>query len=298
MRGRLMRFHKVLGSPAELPQVVRQLEVHGVHVDRIVVTEPFDQLSSQAQEALLRLERSSEIKVDWIVETLGLREDRTAGAATPSEQTRTMFAAAEPMETAERLARYELTKRGFDVVAASLLGLFLAPLMLVVALVVAIDVGLPVVFWQKRPGRHGRPFKLYKFCTMRAAHDADGRRVADEDRLSLVGQLLRRTRLDELPQLYNVLLGDMSFVGPRPLLPEDQPAESQRAACRSTRTYGACPGSRRAHHIARRQECSRLVVRSKCVLVVGCENPPPHPGGDRDGREGRSSCSNHRADGA
>jgi hypothetical protein len=73
-------------------------------------------------------------------------------------------------------------------------------------------------------GARGRPFKLYKFRTMAAAHDSAGNCVPDEERLSAIGRILRRTRLDEVPQLYNILVGEMSFVGPRPLLPVDQPA--------------------------------------------------------------------------
>ena len=90
-----------------------------------------------------------------------------------------------------------------------------------ITLLIAIDVGLPVVFWQSRPGRYGRPFKLYKFRTMRAPHDEQGNRIPDQHRVSKLGALLRLTRLDELPQLYNILVGEMSFVGPRPLLITD-----------------------------------------------------------------------------
>jgi lipopolysaccharide/colanic/teichoic acid biosynthesis glycosyltransferase len=112
------------------------------------------------------------------------------------------------------------------VAVATLLLFIFAPLILVVGLLAVLDVGLPIVFWQQRPGVGGRPFRLYKVRTMVAAHDANGRRRGDDQRSSAIGKFLRRTRLDELPQLYNILIGDMSFVGPRPLLPSDQPIGS------------------------------------------------------------------------
>ena len=80
------------------------------------------------------------------------------------------------------LGTYGYVKRAFDILLAVFLSVFLAPLMLVIALLVCADVGVPVVFWQQRPGRDGRPFKLFKFCTMRAAHDALGNRIPDEQR--------------------------------------------------------------------------------------------------------------------
>jgi lipopolysaccharide/colanic/teichoic acid biosynthesis glycosyltransferase len=117
--------------------------------------------------------------------------------------------------------RYDLLKRLIDILGAAALVVVLSPVLLLVAVIVVLDVGFPIVFWQMRPGRYGYPFKVYKFRTMRGAHTPDGSRVADPERTSRFGRLLRRYRLDELPQLLNVLVGDMSFVGPRPLLAAD-----------------------------------------------------------------------------
>ena len=111
-------------------------------------------------------------------------------------------------------------KRAIDV-AGALVGLVvLSPVMLVVAWRVRRELGRPVLFRQQRPGLHGKVFALYKFRTMRDVRGADGRLLPDEDRLTRFGRFLRSTSLDELPELWNVLRGDMSLVGPRPLLVE------------------------------------------------------------------------------
>jgi len=95
----------------------------------------------------------------------------------------------------------------------------LAPVLLAIALVVAMTLGRPVLFHQVRSGRGGRPFAMVKFRTMRHARRPDGALLSDEDRVSRFGRLLRRTRLDEIPGLIHVVRGEMAMVGPRPLLP-------------------------------------------------------------------------------
>jgi len=109
-------------------------------------------------------------------------------------------------------------KRFFDL--ALIISAFpvISPLLAVMALVLRNTVGAPVFFRQVRPGLLGRPFAIYKFRTMRDARDADGNLPPDADRLMRLGRFLRATSLDELPELWNVLKGDMSIVGPRPLL--------------------------------------------------------------------------------
>jgi lipopolysaccharide/colanic/teichoic acid biosynthesis glycosyltransferase len=109
-------------------------------------------------------------------------------------------------------------KRAFDVVMAAVILGVLGPLMILVAIAVFLELGRPVLFRQLRPGRGARPFELFKFRTMRDSRDAAGSPLPDGERLTGIGEILRRASIDELPELWNVLRGDMSLVGPRPLL--------------------------------------------------------------------------------
>lgn len=129
-------------------------------------------------------------------------------------------------------------KRAIDVVAASLLLLILFPVLLVTALLIAARMGRPVLFRQVRPGQHEAPFEMLKFRTMRDAFDAEGNPLADADRLTRLGRFLRASSIDELPELWNVLKGDMSLVGPRPLLMEYLP----RYTAEQTRRHAVRPG--------------------------------------------------------
>lgn len=109
-------------------------------------------------------------------------------------------------------------KRFLDILLSLIALIVLSPLMLVVAVLIRIKLGGPVIFCQERPGKNERIFKLYKFRTMTNARDKNGNLLPDEARLTKFGKLLRSTSLDELPELWNILKGDMSIVGPRPLL--------------------------------------------------------------------------------
>lgn len=109
-------------------------------------------------------------------------------------------------------------KRSLDIVL-SLIGLILlSPILVIVAILIRIKLGGPVIFSQERPGKDEKIFKMYKFRTMTDARDADGELLSDEERLTPFGKKLRSTSLDELPELWNILKGDMSIIGPRPLL--------------------------------------------------------------------------------
>ncbi len=114
---------------------------------------------------------------------------------------------------------YKYIKRGMDFAVAFIALLFLSPLMLIVSILIKLNRDGPVLFKQKRPGINGKIFTVYKFRTMSVkTHDENGRELSDFERMSKIGNLLRKTSVDELPQFINILKGDMSFIGPRPLL--------------------------------------------------------------------------------
>lgn len=123
-------------------------------------------------------------------------------------------------------------KRPLDLVISSVALLILFPVMLVIALLVRINLGSPVVFTQERPGLNEKTFKLYKFRSMTDKRDENRELLPDEERLTSFGKRLRRTSLDELPELFNILKGEMSLVGPRPLLVEYLPRYNPRQARR------------------------------------------------------------------
>ncbi len=129
-------------------------------------------------------------------------------------------------------------KRIFDILLAGGALLFLSPVLLVLALLVRVRLGSPVLFGQRRPGKDEKIFKLYKFRSMTDARDAEGRLLPDEQRLTPFGKKLRGTSLDELPELWNILRGDMSLVGPRPLLVEYLP----RYTAKQRRRHEVRPG--------------------------------------------------------
>jgi len=133
---------------------------------------------------------------------------------------------------------HKFSKRLIDIVGAGLAIILLSPLFLGISLLIWMTMSLPVVFKQERAGYLGRPFTVIKFRTMRDTRDSDGRLLPDGERLSGVGKFLRRFSFDELPQFWNVLVGDMSLVGPRPLLVQ----YLSRYSAEQARRHEAKPG--------------------------------------------------------
>jgi len=125
-----------------------------------------------------------------------------------------------------------MLKRLFDITVSALLLILLLPIVIIVSVLIRLKMGSPILFRQMRPGLYGEPFEVYKFRTMSEQVDLSGNTLPDGARLTNLGRFLRKTSLDEIPQLFNVFNGDMSLVGPRPLLMEYLPLYSLEQAKR------------------------------------------------------------------
>jgi len=218
--GRSVNGVQVFGPPAHLEAVVEEFDAHGVRTDRVVMGGATSELSADALATVQSVCRRRNIDLVFVPDPLGL------GAAEPAGRSRRRdpeLVPADPFPAEIRPALYHRLKRVVDAVAALVLILWLLPLLAFAGLMVFLDLGSPVLFWQQRAGQGGGEFQLYKLRTLRPPLDHRGQRIPTDRRLSWIGRFLRQTRIDELPQLLNVLVGDMSLIGPRPLLADDQP---------------------------------------------------------------------------
>ena len=218
MVGRSVAGVRVLGPSNQLLPVIEEFKEHGITVNRIIVGGDQDFLAQETREKLDDICDEYNIRVDFVPQLIGL----SSLQAPPLEsQMKPRVATAVNIS----LPRYFLAKRFIDFCLSFLLIVILLPVFVLVAIVVLLDVGSPVFYWQRRIGMHAQVFQMHKFRTLKPAFDWRGRPIGMTERISGVGALVRKFRLDELPQLLNVLVGDMSLIGPRPLLPHDQPPD-------------------------------------------------------------------------
>jgi lipopolysaccharide/colanic/teichoic acid biosynthesis glycosyltransferase len=216
--GRSVHGVRVFGPPLHLRALIEEFATHGVRIGRVLVSEGSGTLLARELEQIRHVCAERRIELTSLRDLLG---DSIATAFSAAATTPTKF----DYRTDVKASTYFRRKGRIEFVVAMALLVVLSPLWLFAALLAFLDVGSPTLFWQQRIGLHGRDFQLYKIRTLRPAFDRHGGKIREEQRLSWIGRLLRHSRLDELPQLLNVLVGDMSLVGPRPLLAEDQPAD-------------------------------------------------------------------------
>jgi lipopolysaccharide/colanic/teichoic acid biosynthesis glycosyltransferase len=212
---RSVNGHLIAGSPLHIFKIFDEYALHGVEINKIAIAIPLEEISGDAWIEITRIAKERSIDLDILPERLFL--------SSPPKRSAPQVAQVR-QELAESASRpiWKL-KRVLDVVLSAVVTIVIAPIAAMVAILILIDVGHPVVFWQQRVGRLGRSLHVHKFRTMRAPFDKYGHSIPEDQRLSWIGRFLRATRLDEIPQLCSIFTGSMSVVGPRPLLPIDQP---------------------------------------------------------------------------
>jgi lipopolysaccharide/colanic/teichoic acid biosynthesis glycosyltransferase len=214
MSGRSFSGIPVLGASAKCEAVLREYATHGVFIRRVLVAHHDQHVRDAAQRQLAACCADRAIRLELLADRF-----LVSGDIAPEEGLVATLDA--PLASG-----YAAVRRSLERFAASLALVVLSPLLVVVALCVLIDVGAPIVFWQERVGRFGKSIFVHKFRTLCASVDRHGAPIPEDRRLSKIGALLRATRLDELPQVYDIARGAMSLIGPRPLLPVDMPEDS------------------------------------------------------------------------
>lgn len=205
----------ITGPIEDLDTIIREFRIHGISIDSVKIPE-VGRLALSGSDCLRAKCDAEGVRADFLPSPLALQAD-------PDQPPPT-----EPDLQWPSAARYLRRKRQLDVAASVGLMVLLAPLFVVIGLLVLCNLGRPVLFWQHRIGYMGKKFSLLKFRTYSAPYDRAGKAVEGATRLGRLGAFLRKSRLDEMPQLYNVLTGDMSLVGPRPLLSCDQPPDPRQ----------------------------------------------------------------------
>jgi lipopolysaccharide/colanic/teichoic acid biosynthesis glycosyltransferase len=225
MTGRTLSGIKIVGQPDHLQPIIDEFAEHGVSVDRVVIGGDEDLLPEDTLREIQCACKQREIPLHFVPSLFNLTAIKSSGKSSSTQSIAVPVAAALPA--------YFKWKYAIDFVVAGLILLFYAPVLIIAGGLAIMDVGWPIVFWQQRLGLGGRSFTIWKLRTLRPPFDQFGQPIPENKRQSWVGTFLRRMRIDELPQLVNVLVGDMSLIGPRPLLTRDQPVDpSVRLAAR------------------------------------------------------------------
>lgn len=221
MIGHRIRGINIVSVFDNIEEVLGQYKIRGIDISRIIIAANEYEISSKSLDKILVVANRHQLSVSDI----HLIFSEVAGPVGLDDDF--------DVDEIRLRGAFWGVKRTLDIVGALGLLVLIFPLYAATAFFVWRDVGKPLLFWQERPGRHGKMIRVFKFRTMKDALGSDGVPIPDDMRTSKTGKILRKLRLDELPQLWNIVIGDMSFIGPRPLLFIDQPEEvSQRLAIR------------------------------------------------------------------
>jgi len=223
---RSLSGYPIVGAPIELEKIIVEYAAHGVRVDRVLLAARPHEMSAAAFDEVCRVCREFGLGFEVLPERLIARQPAAIGEEPSAPRVEQRPAATDTGPRPALVGPYWSIKRFADVVVALGFMIVTFPVALLVGALVLCDVGAPIVFWQRRVGRDGGPLYLYKFRTLQAPFDRRTKEKRDVREASALARFLRATRLDEWPQLWNVLSGEMSLIGPRPLLPNDQPSHS------------------------------------------------------------------------
>jgi lipopolysaccharide/colanic/teichoic acid biosynthesis glycosyltransferase len=209
---------RVLTDLSDLETIIEEYRIHGVALNEVWLSDNSNNLPLGTRDHLQRQSDKLGLAFKKMSEALNLTPIDNS-----DEKNREFYETAYDAESAYLKIRHLV-----DVFLSAIIALILIPIYPLVGLIALFDVGAPIMFWQLRTGWRGHKFLLYKIRTLREPLDDEGNIRTDEERMSKLGALLRTSRLDEIPQILSVLVGDMSLIGPRPLLPRDEPQDNRR----------------------------------------------------------------------
>jgi lipopolysaccharide/colanic/teichoic acid biosynthesis glycosyltransferase len=233
LRHRSLNGYPIIGIPADVEKVIADYSLHGVQIDKVVVAVQPEDLANGTWREIRQICSDLEIGLEILPELLLAGQSVTTelNLINPDSEEFASTPEAAPYPSLD--SSFWKIKRSVDFIISLAAATVLSPIIVIVLMLVLVDVGVPAIFWQRRVGRGGAPLHLYKFRTLKTLFDRQTKIKRDASDPSIIGRFLRKTRLDELPQLWNILSGEMSLIGPRPLLPVDQPqGESLRLTVR------------------------------------------------------------------
>jgi lipopolysaccharide/colanic/teichoic acid biosynthesis glycosyltransferase len=226
LKHRSLNGYPIIGAPTDLEKVVADYAMHGVRLDKVVLAAQPEDLSEIAWNEVSRVCHSLHIGLEVLPERLMSEPSADNDDTAIAPQLDAISTGPEPELRLSLVRPFWKIKRAIDFAVAFTVAVVISPIILIVFSLVLLDIGTPAIFWQQRVGRNGLPLHLYKFRTLKTLFNRQTKEKREAQSPSVIGRFLRKTRLDELPQLWNVLSGEMSLVGPRPLLPIDQPNDS------------------------------------------------------------------------